>query len=262
MSKFSLATIGLVTATPLVGAWASGPLRWWLLGGLGALYLALVGLGVAFIKLNFFTRAICRGHQGFKSVALTFDDGPDPENTPQLLEVLDRCEVKAAFFCIGEKVKQYQETIRHLNAKGHLVGNHTYRHAWRTNFFWGRRLKREIQETQEVIKEVLGTAPLYFRSPMGLTNPHLSGALKGAGLTLIGWDVRGLDYKARSPEPVIQRILRKTRDGSIIVLHDGGAQPAIITAIVSRIIPELRDRGFVFQRLDDLIADARKDAPG
>lgn len=260
MSKFCLATIGGGIAAALVGAWASGPLRWWLLGGLGALYLTLVGLGVAFIKLNFFTRAVCRGPQGRKSVALTFDDGPDPGNTPQVLAVLDRYGVKAAFFCIGEKVRQYPETMRHLTAQGHLVGNHTYRHAWCTNFFWGRRLAQEIREAQEVIKVASGSAPRYFRPPMGLTNPHLAWALKRAGLTLIGWDVRGLDYQARSAEPVIQRILRKTRDGSIIVLHDGGARPAIITTIVSRIIPELRRRGFVFQRLDDLIADTQEAA--
>jgi peptidoglycan/xylan/chitin deacetylase (PgdA/CDA1 family) len=260
MSKFSLATIGLATAAILVGAWAAGPLRWWLLGGLGALYLTLVGLGVALIKLNFFTRAVCRGPQGLNRVALTFDDGPDPENTSQVLEVLERYEVKAAFFCIGEKVREYQETMRHLKDKGHLVGNHTYRHTWWTNFLWGRRLKREIQATQEVIEAVLGAAPRYFRPPMGLTNPHLAGALRRAGLTLIGWDVRGLDHQARSAEPVIQRILKKTRDGSIIVLHDGGARPGIITRIVSRIIPELQSRGFVFQRLDDLIADTRKAA--
>ncbi len=260
MSKFSLATLGVGIAALLLGAWASGPLRWWLLGGLGALYLTLVGLGVAFIKMNFFTRAVCRGPQGRRSVALTFDDGPDPENTPELLAVLDRYGVKAAFFCIGEKVRQYPETVRQLAAQGHLVGNHTYRHAWWTNFLWGRRLAREIQEAQEVIKEVSGPAPRYFRPPMGLTNPHLARALKPASLTLIGWDVRGLDHQARAAAPVIHRILRKTRDGSIIVLHDGGARPGIITATLSRIIPELRRRGFVFQRLDDLIAATRKDA--
>jgi peptidoglycan/xylan/chitin deacetylase (PgdA/CDA1 family) len=260
MSKFCLATIGVAIAAALVGAWVCGPLRWWLLGVLGALYLTLVGLGVAFIQLNFFTRAVCRGPQGLKRVALTFDDGPDPETTLQVLAVLDHYGVKAAFFCIGEKVGQYPETMRHLTAQGHLAGNHTYRHAWRTNFFWGPRLEREIREAQVVIQAVSDTAPRYFRPPMGLTNPHLAGALKRAGLTLIGWDVRGLDYQARAAEPVIHRILRKTRDGSIILLHDGGAQPAIITAIVSRIIPELRRRGFVFQRLDDLIADTRKAA--
>jgi peptidoglycan/xylan/chitin deacetylase (PgdA/CDA1 family) len=90
---------------------------------------------------------------------------------------------------------------------------------------------------------------------MGFTNPHLQGVLRRLGLTLVGWDVRGLDQRAPSPEKVIHRLLRGVRDGSIILLHDGGGDPQRLAAVVQAVVPALEARGFTFVRLDELIGE-------
>ena len=233
MSRFKMSNprscSSVATAT---GILAPDPLRWWLLGGLAGTYLALVGLGVTFSRWEFFGPAICRGRPGGMSVSLTFDDGPDPASTPRLLEVLEQHQVKAAFFLIGRHAERHRELVQAIAAKGHLVGNHTYRHAWWTNFLWGDRLDREIQRAQQVFKDILGTAPRFFRSPMGLTNPHLFGALKRIGLRLRGvgssWSGPAVWCIGTCYSPLSNRC----RDGSIILLHDGGANPQVLVDIV------------------------------
>jgi peptidoglycan/xylan/chitin deacetylase (PgdA/CDA1 family) len=90
---------------------------------------------------------------------------------------------------------------------------------------------------------------------MGFTNPHLQGVLQRLGLTLVGWDVRGLDQRASSPEKVIRRLLRGVRDGSIILLHDGGGDPQQLAAVVQEAVQALEARGFTFVRLDELIGE-------
>jgi peptidoglycan/xylan/chitin deacetylase (PgdA/CDA1 family) len=254
MSRFKMATIALAAIVAAIGILAPDPLKWWLWGGFATAYFALVGLGATFIGWEFFGPAICRGRPGALRVSLTFDDGPDPVSTPRLLEVLEEHQVKAAFFLIGRQAERHRELVQAIAAKGHLVGNHTYRHAWWTNFLWGDRLEREIHRAQQVFKDILGIAPCFFRSPMGLTNPHLFGALKRIGLRLVGWDLRGLDQRAGAAEPVIRRLLNRCRDGSIILLHDGRANPQVLLDIVHSIIPALQNRGFAFVRLDEFLA--------
>ncbi|MHB8066415.1 MAG: polysaccharide deacetylase family protein [Desulfobaccales bacterium] len=254
-----MATLALAAVVVTTGVLVPDPLRWWLWGGLAATYLALVGLGASFISWEFFGSAICRGSPGGMRVSLTFDDGPDSESTPRLLEVLAQHQVKATFFLIGRHAERHPQLVQTIAAKGHLVGNHTYRHAWWTNFLWGDRLDREIQRAQQVFKDILGTAPRFFRSPMGLTNPHLSGALKRLGLRLVGWDLRGLDQRAGAAAPVIRRLSNRSRDGSIILLHDGGANPQVLVDIVQSLIPALRNQGFAFVRLDEFLASPEKE---
>ncbi len=253
LTRFQIATLALVAAVAAAGLLAPRPFRWWLWGGLAVTYLALVGLGATFSCWEFFGPAICRGKPGPMRVSLTFDDGPDPANTPRLLEILDQHQVKAAFFLIGRQAARHRDLVQAIAARGHLVGNHTYHHAWWTNFLGGPSLEREIHRAQQVFQEILGTAPRFFRSPMGRTNPHLLGALKRLGLRFVGWDRRGLDQRAEAAAPVVNRLSKRCRDGSIILLHDGRGKPQFIADIVGNLIPALRSRGFAFVRLDEIL---------
>jgi len=253
MSRFCLATIIAAAGVVALALLVRGPGRWWAMGGVALVYLAAVGLGVSWIRLGFFVPAICRGEEGANRVALTFDDGPDAEATPRLLDLLKQQRVPATFFCVGERAAAHPDLIRRMAAEGHSIGNHTFRHAWWTNFLFGRWLRDEIRRAQEALRGILGRAPRFFRSPAGLTNPHLGRPLRELGLVLVGWDVRPFDRGA-DPDRVAERVCRRARDGSIIVLHDGGVGAEALVRTAAAVIAALRERGYAFASLDELLA--------
>jgi peptidoglycan/xylan/chitin deacetylase (PgdA/CDA1 family) len=227
-----------------------GPIRSFVLGLFLTAYLVIFILGMSMLKLNFFIKATCRGDAGAKRVALTFDDGPDPVATPNLLKVLKRHEIKAAFFPIGTKTRDYSGIIKQIDQEGHILGNHSFRHAWWTNFLIFGALDREIIMAQEAIEAATGKVPAYFRPPMGLTNPHLRRGLKKHGLSAVGWDVRPFDIRT-STDKVIKRVLKKIRNGSIILLHDAGRAPADLARLTDELVTEIKARKYTFTELEE-----------
>ncbi len=251
MSRFHTITILLILTALGVGLSLASPIRWFVLGLLLAGYLILFTLGVSVLKLNFFVKATCRGDSTMKRVALTFDDGPDPAATPILLEVLGRHKIKAAFFPIGTKARNYPELIKQIDREGHILGNHSFRHAWWTNFLISGALDREIRNAQEAIGAAIGKVPAYFRPPVGLTNPHLRRGLKKHRLSVVGWDVRPFDTTAGT-EKVIERVLRKIRNGSIIALHDAGREPAELARLTDELVTKIKEQKYAFSGLEEL----------
>jgi peptidoglycan/xylan/chitin deacetylase (PgdA/CDA1 family) len=251
MSRFHTITILIVLTALGAGLSLAGPIRWFVLGLLLTAYLVIFILGVSVLRLNFFVKATCRGDSNAKRVALTFDDGPDPAATPNLLEVLRRHKIKAAFFPIGTKTRDYPEIIKQIDQEGHILGNHSFRHAWWTNFLISGALDREIRMAQEAIDAAIGKVPAYFRPPMGLTNPHLRTGLKKHGLSVVGWDVRPFDTMA-SAEKVIERVLKKIRNGSIIALHDTERVPAGLARLTDELVTKIKEREYTFSDLEEL----------
>jgi peptidoglycan/xylan/chitin deacetylase (PgdA/CDA1 family) len=238
---------------PLSTIWWSGGIYW-------GSYLAVFVCGLCLIRMNFFCRAVCRGKPGRMKVALTFDDGPDPKATPELLELLKREGISATFFCVGENVVAHPEIAKRIAAEGHLLANHSYTHPWYVSVLGRAALRKEMERTQEAIEAAAGVRPKYFRPPSGMTGPNFPGALKSMGMTLVGWDVRSLDTVG-SPKSAVERIVRLAGDGSIILLHDGGVLPGRIVEIVREAIGELKLRGFGFERLDRMIGEEESPHP-
>ncbi|HEX7812594.1 MAG TPA: polysaccharide deacetylase family protein [Burkholderiales bacterium] len=153
-------------------------------------------------------------------IALTFDDGPDPEITPQVLELLDRYQAKASFFCVGRRIAAHPDIVREIVRRGHSVENHSHRHSGFFGFLGLRSLRGEITAAQTVITAVTGRSPAFFRSPMGIRNPFLDPVMAKLGLTYISWTRRGFDTVAKNPQAVLRRLTRDLAAGDILLLHD------------------------------------------
>lgn len=156
-----------------------------------------------------------------REVSITFDDGPDPETTPLVLDLLDQYGAKASFFCIANKVSAYPELAREIIRRGHSLENHTNSHPYAFAFFGPRGIMREIESAQATISAVTGVTPKFFRAPMGFRPPFLAPAVVRAGLCCAAWTRRGFDTFARHPEPVLKLLVRGLAAGDILLLHDG-----------------------------------------
>ncbi len=192
--------------------------------------LAIFAYGVSDIRSGILVNAICRLPQNKSSlpfslpegqkILLTFDDGPDPETTPLVLDVLQRHHHRAIFFLIGEKVERHPEIVKEIVKCGHIVGNHTWRHSPWANFRGSSHLEREISKTDDAIERACGIRPTLFRPPLGVTPHFLRSLMRKTGHTVVGWDVRSLDTRDVPRSKVLRRIESRMRDGSIILLHD------------------------------------------
>ena len=178
-------------------------------------------------------------------VVLTFDDGPDPQITPQVLDLLDRYGAKASFFCIASKVAAYPELTQEIIRRGHSVENHTHSHPHGFALFGPSALQREINIAQTTIQGVTSVAPVFFRAPMGFRNPLLAPIVQRAGLHYATWTRRGYDTFAKDPEPVLKRLQRGLAAGDILLLHDGrstqlNGDSSIILKILPRLLEQLQ----------------------
>lgn len=170
-------------------------------------------------------------------IALTIDDGPDPDVTPQVLEMLDRYGIKASFFCIGDNAARYPDICRNIVERGHTVENHSQRHRHNFSLLGLRGVRREIQAGQDTLRAITGCAPIFFRAPAGLRNIFLAPVLAKLGLRLATWSRRGFDTSTADPVLVYRRLTQNLKAGDILLLHDGNCAqtkagvPVIIAAL-------------------------------
>jgi peptidoglycan-N-acetylglucosamine deacetylase len=154
-------------------------------------------------------------------VALTFDDGPDPEVTPRVLDLLDQAGARASFFCIGRRVAAHPEIVQEIVRRGHQVENHTWSHPHLFACYGPASQRQEVEKAQDVIADAAGRPPAFFRSPAGFRNLFLDRELSAAGLTLAAWTRRGYDTVESDPAKVAERLLRGLAPGDVLLLHDG-----------------------------------------
>ena len=157
------------------------------------------------------------------AVAITIDDGPDPEVTARVLDMLGEHDARATFFCIGERVDRHPALARAIVAPGHEIGNHSYRHLMRFSLLGPRGVAAEIARAQQAIGAATGEVARFFRAPAGLRNPFLEPALTHANLQLVSWTRRGFDTVNRSAGRVLGSLTRDLQGGDILLLHDGHA---------------------------------------
>lgn len=161
--------------------------------------------------------------QARREVALTIDDGPDPEVTPAVLDLLDAHGARASFFCIGHRARAHPALCREIVARGHRVENHGDSHAHTFALFGPRRMHADIAAAQATLADTTGQAPAFFRPTAGLRNPFLDPVLARLGLNLAAWTRRPFDTRDGRPDTVLARVTRGLGPGDILLLHDGNA---------------------------------------
>jgi peptidoglycan/xylan/chitin deacetylase (PgdA/CDA1 family) len=228
----------------------------------------LAGVGLAFglwfwwacsePSSTFFRPALSRGPREGKRLCLTFDDGPAPPFTEQVLAILREHRVPATFFVCGRNVEKHPDLLRRMVAEGHEVGNHTYSHLYAC-FKSQRRIAEEIDRTQAIIEKVIGFRPHAFRPPYGARWFGLVPTLLERGMHLILWSAAGYDWK-KDVRSITEAALRELKPGAILLLHDGRETrpPAEIdrsrtVLALPAIIAGARQRGYTFAPLKDFL---------
>jgi peptidoglycan/xylan/chitin deacetylase (PgdA/CDA1 family) len=181
-----------------------------------------------------------------KYVALTFDDGPDPRYTPQILDILDRYGVKATFFVIGAEAKRHPELTRTLSLRGHSVQNHTWSHADLTKLSWAA-FQRQVKDTDAQVRARTGRTPVCLRPPYGVRNALLDRRAASLGKGIVVWDVDSQDWTRPGVAAIESRVATNVRDGSVILFHDGGGNRAQTIAALPGVLKMLQDSGFGFR---------------
>lgn len=194
-----------------------------------------------------------------KQVALTFDDGPDPRFTPQILNILQKEGVKATFFIVGNRAKKFPALVKRIRWEGHLIGNHSFGHP----NFGKRSLKQfqtEILRTEKIIQQTAGYRPKLIRPPYGeIREPQIKWA-KQNGYTIVNWNVDSLDWKGLNKSKVENNVLGAIEPGSIVLFHAGGGVGSNLNGTIQAlpdIIQTLRDKGYQFVDLAELLNTAK-----
>lgn len=181
-------------------------------------------------------------------IAITFDDGPNPQWTPKLLEGLKERGVKASFFVIGEKAKEYPEIIKNMYEEGHLIGNHTYSHVQLTTLS-SEKACEEITKTCQVLYDITGEQPQFVRAPFGSWDENLE---CNVSLIPVKWNIDTLDWTTTNTAAIVSKAVNRAEDNGIILLHDN-YESSVEAAL--QIIDQLQEQGYEFVTVEELLLE-------
>ncbi|MGY8988321.1 MAG: polysaccharide deacetylase family protein, partial [Flavobacteriales bacterium] len=183
------------------------------------LIFAYLTIGMFDIRRNIFVKSINSIEKG--NICLTFDDGPDSTMTPKILDVLQKHNVQASFFLIGEASKNNQDIVKRIHIEGHTIGCHTFFHKTTFPMYSLSKMEAELVKTNNVIKSITSEEVLLFRPPFGITNPNIKKILKKLEMTSVGWNIRSLDTITKDAKKLSKRVVNGiNKGGSIILFHD------------------------------------------
>ncbi|MBN2633916.1 MAG: polysaccharide deacetylase family protein [Bacteroidales bacterium] len=210
-------------------------------------YIVLLAWGSADIKSGMFVKALCRGNVEKRTVALTFDDGPDMRVTPALLDILARENIQAAFFVTGKKALENPDLIRRIDREGHIIGGHSWSHSIFFDIFSRSSMLAEVEKTEELIGSLINKKIKIFRPPYGVTNPPLADIVRHKNYHVAGWSLRSLDTVTKDQDKILSRITGKIKPGDIVLFHDTLERTIHVT---DKFIKFARQNDLSFERLD------------
>jgi peptidoglycan/xylan/chitin deacetylase (PgdA/CDA1 family) len=246
LRRWSPAPLLYASAAVHLGAAASilaRPLVWpWALAAVGANHLCLAAAGLwprsQLLGPNWTRLPPQSGLAG--RVAITIDDGPDPDVTPLVLSQLAEHRAQATFFCVGNRVERFAALARDIVDRGHAIENHSQRHRHTFSVLGPRGIGAEISRAQDSIFRATGSSPRFFRAPAGLRNPFLDPVLARMQLRLASWTRRGFDTVNTNADAVYRRLANPLQDGDILLLHDGNAARSRSgKAVILEVLPRL-----------------------
>lgn len=200
------------------------------------------------------------GNSHLPEIALTFDDGPNPYYTSQVLAVLQQHRVKATFFDVGYLVADYPNIVRQEYNQGNVVGNHSWSHPELT-LLSASAIRSQIASTSTAIQTAIGVKPTLFRPPYGSMNHTVLAEAYSLGVTTVLWDASAGDWSLPGVSVIVYRILHYVHNGAIILLHDGGGNRAQTVAALPTLISTLENQGFSFVTIPQLIDDLATSSP-
>jgi peptidoglycan-N-acetylglucosamine deacetylase len=223
------ALAGIATGLPV--SWAAGAVV------ANHAVLTSAGLWPRSSMLGSNMRRLSHAASKANQIAITIDDGPNPEVTPAVLDILDAYNAKVSFFCIGRLVELHPYLAKEIIDRGHSIENHSYGHRHHFSLMGMKSLRQEIVKTQEIISQTTGYMPTYFRAPAGLRSPLLDPVLQSLNLKLVSWTRRGFDTITIEPSKILSKLQRGLVAGDILLLHDGNCaltknnEPVIIPVL-------------------------------
>ncbi|HEY0686047.1 MAG TPA: polysaccharide deacetylase family protein [Steroidobacter sp.] len=209
---------------------------------------------------------LVRGRTDRPQVALTFDDGPDPEVTPAVLDLLAEHKARASFFVIGRYLEKHRALGERIHREGHELGNHSWHHSHFQNFYPSSGHAREIDRCAQLIKSITHSTrePLY-RPPVGLKSPAMARAAHKRNLKAVAWSIHSRDTYARDPVAVARGVLSRIGPGDIVLLHDGHEREQRHRPLILQVLPlllqGLRERGLTSVSVSELSGETQPATP-
>ncbi len=213
-------------------------------------YSLIVFWGCYNVGSNFFIKIVCKGETGKKEIAISFDDGPAINYTPAILQVLNNENVKATFFCIGNRIAGNENILKQMHADGHIIGNHSYSHHFWFDLYSAKKMQGDLKQMDAETERVTGLKPKLFRPPYGVTNPNVKKAIINGGYTPVGWSVRSMDTVMKDEKKLLAKINSGIQQGAVFLFHDTSKTTL---NVLPEFLQEVKKRGYNIVPLDKLL---------
>ena len=214
-------------------------------------YSLIVFYGCYYVGSNFFIKIVCEAKTDKKEIAISFDDGPGKNYTPEILQILNSENIQAAFFCIGNRIAGNEDIVRQIKEAGHIIGNHSFSlHFW-FDLYSAKKMQADLEQMDEAMQAVTGLKPKLFRPPYGVTNPNVKKAIINGGYTPVGWSVRSMDTVIKDENKLLKKINTAIKPGAVFLFHDTSKTTV---GVLPKFMQEVKKRGYHIVPLDKLLA--------
>jgi len=220
-------------------------------------FIRRIALKEEIARLETQHRIIYRGEKHLPEIALTFDDGPDPYYTPQVLDILEQYGVNATFFCLGRQVVAYPNIVKQAYKAGHVIGNHTWTHP-DLAVLSAAEILSQLNCTSHAIQEITGVRPAFFRPPYGVFNKQALMQASHLGITLVMWNLDTDDWANPRVSFITRRVFERACNGAVILMHDGEGNRSQTVKALPFIIEGLQARNFQFVTIQQMVDNFRR----